>query len=208
MADLLDTLTVGKGHDPRDFVVFSYGGAGGAHCHAYGAELGVRSVIVPSTATVHSAFGAVMSDLHLATELSDSFMSPSWEAAPDVLDGVRMAANFDRLEKQVADQLLESGATADRIVLQRFAEVKFRMQAKSLSVPVPAGDLDRDAIEAVLASFLRLFVETYGEEAVFLGAGVEIPSVRVQGRGELTKPAITSVVSGGSAVEHRDPEPR
>lgn len=58
MADLLDTLTVGHGHDPRDFVVMAYGGAGGSHCHRFGAELGAQSIIVPATATVHSAYGA------------------------------------------------------------------------------------------------------------------------------------------------------
>lgn len=203
MADLLDTLTVGRGHDPRDFVIFAYGGAGGTHCHRYGAELGVESVIVPSTATVHSAFGAVMSDLHISTELSDSMLSASWEDAPDVLDVARLLDNFVRLEDEATEQLLESGAAKSGIEVQRFAEVKFRMQAKSLSVPVPEGQLDRDALAQVLGRFLAMFEETYGSEAVFLGAGVEIPSVRVQARGELTKPAITSVVGGGSARDHQ-----
>ncbi|MEP9383285.1 hydantoinase/oxoprolinase family protein [Nocardioides sp. KR10-350] len=208
MADLLDTLTVGKGHDPRDFVVFAYGGAGGAHCHRYGAELGVQSVIVPSTATVHSAFGAVMSDLHVATELSDPMHSPSWEQAPEVLDAARLSANFERLEEQAREQLVESGAAPDRVFVHRFAEIRFRMQAKSLSVPVPDGRLTPESMATLLADFLALFEETYGPEAVFLGAGVEIPSVRVQARGELTKPQITSVVSGGSALEGRLPESR
>lgn len=203
MVDLLDTLSVGKGHDPRDFVVFAYGGAGGTHCHSYDAELGVQAVIVPATATVHSAFGAVMSDLHVASELSDSMHSASWEAAADILDPARMNANLTRLEAQVTAQLLDSGAREDRIYVQRFAEVKFRMQAKSLSVPIPDGALTRDAIAELLESFLELFVAAYGTEAVFLGAGVEIPSLRVQARGELDKPAIKQVVGGGSALTDR-----
>ena len=208
MADLLDTLTVGKGHDPRDFVIYSYGGAGGAHCHAYGAELDVQSIVIPSTATVHSAFGAAMSDLHVATELSDSMHSASWDAAPDVLDAARLTENFRRLEEQVAAQLLDSGAPEDGIHLHRFAEVKFRMQAKSLSVAVPEGELTRESVEELLNSFLQQFEDTYGSEAVFTDAGVEIPSVRIQGRGELSKPAIASVVSGGSQVAEHEPQPR
>lgn len=200
MADLLDTLTVGKGHDPRDFVVFAYGGAGGAHCHRFGADLGAQSVIVPATATVHSAFGAVMSDLHFAAELSDSMHSASWEAAPDLIDPARVNANLARLADQATHQLLSSGARPERITLHRFAEVKFRMQAKSLSVPLPDGDLTRDGLAEVLQVFLRLFEDTYGSEAVFLGAGVEIPSLRVQARGELDKPAITRVIDGGATV--------
>ncbi len=208
MADLLDTLTVGQGHDPRDFVVFAYGGAGGTHCHRFGADLGVQSVIVPATATVHSAFGAVMSDLHIATELSDPMHSADWDAAPDVLDAGRLTENLRRLEAELTAQLRDSGAAAERIHLHRFAEVKFRMQAKSLSVPVPAGELTRASIVELLHSFLTQFEDTYGTEAVFLGAGVEIASVRVQARGELTKPVITRVVSGGSVRAHRLPEAR
>jgi N-methylhydantoinase A len=208
MADLLDTLTVGKGHDPRDFVVFAYGGAGGAHCHRFGSELGAQAVIVPATATVHSAFGAVMSDLHVAAELSDPLHAVSWDDAADLLDADRIAANLARLEEQATAELIASGARPDRITLHRIAEVKFRMQAKSLSVPIPPGAITRETIAGVLADFYAQFVETYGSEAAFTGAGVELPSVRVQGLGQLEKPAVQTVVSGGSAVSERMPTSR
>lgn len=208
MADLLDTLTVGKGHDPRDFVVFAYGGAGGAHCHRFGADLGTQSVIVPATATVHSAFGAVMSDLHISAELSDSMHSASWDAAPELLDVERINRNLYKLQEQVTQKLLASGARPEQIQLHRFAEVKFRMQAKSLSVPLPDGGLTRASIAEVLQTFLALFEDYYGSEAVFLGAGVEIASLRVQSRGQLAKPTITHVVGGGSASHARLPGSR
>jgi len=202
MADLLDTLTVGQGHDPRDFVVFAYGGAGGAHCHRFGVELGAQSVIVPATATVHSAFGAVMSDLHITAELSDPMHSASWEGVVDAIDPERLNRNFVRLEEQATRDLLSSGAQQSRISLHRFADIRFRMQAKSLSVPVPGGRLDSVAIPRLMESFRSQFAEVYGEEAVFVEAGVEITSLRVMGRGELDKPPITSVVSGNRGSDH------
>jgi N-methylhydantoinase A len=64
MADLLRNLTLEKGYDPRDFVLYAYGGAGPTHCARYGSELNVKAIIVPATATVHSAYGAVASDIH------------------------------------------------------------------------------------------------------------------------------------------------
>jgi len=208
MADLLDTLTVGKGHDPRDFVVYAYGGAGGAHCHGFGHELGVQSVVVPSTATVHSAFGAVMSDLHVAAELSDPLAAPVWGDAAETLPAARIAENLARLEGQVRKQLLDSGAEPHRIHVQRYAEVRFRMQSKSLPVSLPPGELTAADMQRLLDTFLKQFEETYGPEAVFTGAGVEIPSVRVQAKGELKKPAISTVISGGSALEVERPATR
>lgn len=208
MADLLDILTVGKGHDPRDFVVFAYGGAGGTHCHRFGSELGVRAVVVPATATVHSAFGAVMSDLHIAIEQSDPQHAIVWETAADTFDAERLEAGFSRLEEQAIAALLDSGSARDQIELQRFASVKFRMQAKTLSVPMGAGPVDRAAIEQVLADFLQLFADTYGTEAVFTEAGVEISSLRVQATGQLATPQITQVVSGGASDDDALPEAR
>jgi N-methylhydantoinase A len=208
MADLLDTLTVGKGHDPRDFVVFAYGGAGGTHCHRFGSELGVQAVIVPATATVHSAFGAVMSDLHITVEQSDPMHAADWNTAADTLDSDRIEANFRALEQEATQALLDSGAAGDRITLARFAEVKFRMQAKSLAVPVPEGPVSPASLAELLAGFRRQFAATYGEEAVFTDAGVELPSVRVQATGELSKPPISQVVSGGASDEGTLPPAR
>ena len=54
MADTLREVTIGRGHDPRDFVLFAYGGAGPAHCSAIGAELGVPRIVVPGDQ--HGAF--------------------------------------------------------------------------------------------------------------------------------------------------------
>ena len=202
MADLLDTLTVGQGHDPRDFVVFAYGGAGGSHCHQFGAELGVQSIIVPATATVHSAFGAAMSDLHTSAEISDPMHSTTWHGAVDAFDPERFNRHFAELEGEVGKELLEGGAAPERISIARFAEVRFRMQNKTLSVPVQPGRVDSDAIARLLTAFERQFVELYGSEALFLGAGVEIVSLRVQAKGALDKPRVTRVVSAGAGQGH------
>jgi N-methylhydantoinase A len=200
MADLLDTLTVGQGHDPRDFHIFAYGGAGGSHCHQFGSELGVRSVIVPATATVHSAFGAAMSDLHVTAEFSDPMHSADWANAAGNFSASRIDGNFQRLERQVEEELLSGGAHAGRISFQRFVDVKFRMQNKSLSAPMEPGDTSTASVQRMLDGFVRQFAELYGEESVFLGAGVELTSFRVQGKGELDKPRITKVVSANAQL--------
>src|SRR5665213_4201213 len=60
MADLIRKMTVGKGLDPRDFVLFAFGGAGPLHAGVFARELGVQKVIVPQggTASTWCAFGA------------------------------------------------------------------------------------------------------------------------------------------------------
>ncbi|NKC23257.1 hypothetical protein HED50_21020 [Ochrobactrum oryzae] len=68
MADTLREVTIGRGSDPRDFVIFAYGGAGPVHCAGYGAELGVPKMVVPVTSMAHSAYGALAADLQFSTE--------------------------------------------------------------------------------------------------------------------------------------------
>ena len=65
MADIIRKMTVEKGYDPRDFVLFAFGGAGPVHAGVFGAELGVQKVIVPlrEIASTWCAFGAASADI-------------------------------------------------------------------------------------------------------------------------------------------------
>ncbi|HLC27390.1 MAG TPA: hydantoinase/oxoprolinase family protein, partial [bacterium] len=63
MSDLIRKVTVESGYDPREFILFAYGGAAPAHCALYGSALGVGEVVVPETAAVFSALGAALSDI-------------------------------------------------------------------------------------------------------------------------------------------------
>jgi N-methylhydantoinase A len=99
MADLLRNLTLEKGYDPRDFVLYAYGGAGPTHCASYGSELGIKAIVVPTTATVHSAYGAAASDIHYSHTLSDLMRTPPFfDHASKFLDAARITTNFDNLE--------------------------------------------------------------------------------------------------------------
>ncbi len=76
------------------------------------------------------------------------------------------------------------------------------MQSKSLSIPVEAGALDTASIIRIMDTFANQFVELYGSEALFLGAGVEIVSLRVQAKGKLDKPRVQHVVSADAGACH------
>src|SRR5690606_38188722 len=57
MADLVRKTTIERGYDPRRFVLFAYGGAGPLHAAGYARGLGIDEIIIPSAATVYSAYG-------------------------------------------------------------------------------------------------------------------------------------------------------
>ncbi len=106
--DLLRKTVVEAGHDPREFVLYAFGGAGPAHCADYAAEVGVAEVVVPlgPVASAFSAFGLASSDIALAAELSDP--------TPIPFDPARAERNFAELEDQVRDGLDRQGVEFGR----------------------------------------------------------------------------------------------
>ena len=78
MSDLIRKMTIERGYDPRDFVVYGYGGAGPLHGGAFGRELGVKEVIFPlgNISSAFSALGLAVSDLTTVTQLSDLTLAP------------------------------------------------------------------------------------------------------------------------------------
>ena len=62
MLHALRLVSVERGHDPRDFVLVAFGGAGPLHACALAEELEMRTVLVPDGAGVLSALGLVASD--------------------------------------------------------------------------------------------------------------------------------------------------
>jgi len=109
--DLLRKAVVEAGHDPREFILYAFGGAGPAHCAGYAAEVGVRNVVVPlgQVASAFSAFGLAASNVVLAAELSDPSAVP--------LEPGRVERNLLRLETQVLEALERQGLKFAEIVI-------------------------------------------------------------------------------------------
>ncbi len=184
MAELLRQMTVQRGLDPREFVVYAYGGAGGAHAAAYARELGCQTVVIPlgSIASTWSAFGIQSADILHVYETSELLIAP--------FDVERLNRIFCQLESRAREQLREDQIPDDRIELQRFVEMKFRLQIHRIEIPVPGGTLtDRD-MEALEATFVQTYEALYGQGSAFTEAGMEIGVVRVMARGKMDIPPI------------------
>ena len=63
MAGALRMVSLARGHDPRDFVLFAFGGAGPLHAAALAIELGIPRVLVPARPGITNAFGCLVADL-------------------------------------------------------------------------------------------------------------------------------------------------
>ncbi len=192
MADTLREMTIGRGHDPRDFVLFACGGAGPAHCTSYGAELGVSKIIIPATSMAHSAFGALAADIHQTAERSFLLRGGGGEHDPwDGIDFKVVAGLFKELEKQCLEKLRLSGIKKNVAELQRSVDMRYRRQTHELIVPVPGKKITAKTIRTVAEDFEKTYESVYGQGAGFRAAGIELVTFRVAGIGRTTKPRIT-----------------
>jgi N-methylhydantoinase A len=199
-ADLIRRISIQRGHDPRDFVVFAYGGAGPAHAAAYAHHLESPRIVVPFTAPVHCAMGAVCADVVRETGLSDPMRFP--------VDAARVNANLERLETRARADLQADGFAEEAIVIRRYLELKFRRQVHVVRIPVPDGPLDAETLEELQDAFELAYERRYGRGAGFRAAGIEIVSFVVEGTGLVPKPRLrtmrrTAKLAADALIEQR-----
>jgi N-methylhydantoinase A len=177
--DLLRKAVVEAGHDPRDFVLYAFGGAGPAHCAAYAAEVGVREVVVPlgPVASAFSAYGLAASDIVLAAELSDPSAFP--------MDPVRVEKNFAHLEAQVREALDRQGVRFGQVELAREVDMRYSMQLAELATPVSDGPIDAAELNAAAARFEQQYADLFGAGSGFREAGIQAITYRVRATGVL-----------------------
>ncbi|MGK2939122.1 MAG: hydantoinase/oxoprolinase family protein [Solirubrobacteraceae bacterium] len=194
MYDLLHRTTVQRGLDPRGFDLYSFGGTAGMHVARYAEQLGVNRVVIPYSASVHSAFGLITSDIVHEDQITRPMRMP---VEADLLKEI-----FDDLERRVLRQLAEEGfAGPDAVRLRRSIDMRYRRQVHILTVPVEQdGAIDDAALQDTLGLFERLYEQKYGEESAYREAGVELVTFRVRGSGKSYKPELlTSDLAGADA---------
>ena len=184
MSDLIRRATVERGYDPRDFTLFAFGGAGPVHAGRYAAELGIRQVVVPLTASVHSATGLVSSDIVYQYGKSDRLLVPA--------DRDRVNRDFDELVRRARADLAAAGFEGDGIRIERSLDMRYRYQVHELNVGMPEGGapLSEQELDGVYERFDDLYERTYGRGSGYREAGKEIMNFRLTATGALDKPRL------------------
>lgn len=200
MADLMRQMTVQRGLDPRDFVVYAYGGGGPVHAVSYSRELGCKTIVIPlgSVAATWSALGIQSADLLHVYEKAELLIAPF---APG-----RMNDIFTDLEEKGRTQLREDGISDADMRFLRTVDMKFRLQIHRVEVPVSAGTLQLQDSEQLMQAFADKYDALYGKGSAFRDAGMEIGVFRVAAIGTIRRPTLSqqAVLGGETTVTHRD----
>src|SRR5262245_16206354 len=140
MAEVLKIVSLQRGHDPRDFVLAAFGGAGPLHATALADELGIAEVICPPIPGAFSALGLI------GTDLKRDYVRTLYTTTATA-DPAAVEAAFAALEAEGDAMLARAGVAPARRRFERSVDARYARQSYELGVPVPPRAVDAAAIK-------------------------------------------------------------
>ena len=167
MAQALRVISVQKGHDPRDFRLCCFGGAGGLHICALADSLGMSRALVPRHAGVLSALGMLLAPV-------ERNLSHSHQQLLENCDDDEILTVLQTLEQQAKQELSAEQADTRESVTEYRADVRYHGQSASLNLPWQGK-------VKTASDFHELHKNRYGHR---LNARPELVNLRIQVRSQ------------------------
>lgn len=159
MAGALRLVSLARGHDPRDFALFAFGGAGPLHSVALAKELGIPKVLVPMRPGITNAVGCVVADVR--HDYVNSINVPLAQAEMDQVDEI-FAAQID-----AGKTIIESeGVEIEELIIVHDVDMQFQGQTHILNFLVNDTKLTRESLQTAF------------EKAYWNRFEVELPEIR------------------------------
>ena len=190
IAQAIRFVSVERGLDPAAFTLVAFGGAGPVHAAEVARELGM-TVLVPPAPGVMCAMGVLTKDMQI--DLSQTLLARgrSEDIAP------RAAALFADLEQRAARTFGDAGIDAGGWVIERSVDARYAGQSFELEVPVVAGPVHADTLDAVRRDFDAHHRRRYGYDRP--GSDIEFVTFRLRAGIPVPKPAFCAEAPGPGA---------
>ncbi|TGP51774.1 hydantoinase/oxoprolinase family protein [bacterium M00.F.Ca.ET.230.01.1.1] len=159
MAGAIRMVSVSRGHDPRDFALFAFGGAGPLHATALARELGLPRVLVPARPGITNALGCVVADMR--HDFVNTINIPV-----GALDEAPLREVLERHRNEGEALIAKEAVKPDAIRVTHSADMQFVGQTHIINVPLPSSSVSRETLQ-------QLF-----EKAYFARFKVELPEIR------------------------------
>lgn len=175
-------ISIEKGHDPRDFSLMAFGGAGPLHAVDIANELGCKKVIIPPSPGIACAIGMLMADVR-----HDYVKTYSTTLSDISLDSVNNI--LEELTEQAVEELEKEGFSKNNMELQASLDLRYVRQAYEINIPISDNlVLTEESLKLAVKMFHENHEKIYGfnREAEEL----ELVNIRLIGLGkikELTK---------------------
>jgi N-methylhydantoinase A len=177
MAEALKIVSLQRGHDPREFVLAAFGGAGPLHAAALADELGMAEILCPPIPGAFSALGLI------GTELKRDYVRTVYTTTAKA-DPAAIEAAFAALEDQGAAMLDRARIPPDRRRFVRAVDARYERQSYELTIPLSRPVFDHHSPSEVAEGFHQRHRLTYGHDN--RAEPVQLVSIRLTAVGEIT----------------------
>jgi N-methylhydantoinase A len=174
MIRAIKLVSVERGHDPHDFALIAFGGAGPLHAARLAEELEIPVVIIPLYPGNTSALGLVLADVR------HDFVATRIQSL-DAVSSQTAEATFGELEKQAQLQLTREGIPRERWRLARSCDLRYFGQAYELNIPVEGVFQTPGDVKRIGTVFHATHRRTYGH--AMEGDPIDVVNYRVSAIG-------------------------
>ena len=181
MAGALRLVSVQRGHDPRDFALVAYGGAGPLHANALAKLMGSFPVIVPPAPGLLCAIGDLVADFR--DEFAQTYIRLVSAAAGDEVAGI-----LDGLGEQAKAWLVDEGIAEDAQRIAYTADMRYHRQGYEIPVALDPGEVRGNGLGDLEERFNQLHEQLYGFRMP--GTASEMVNLRAVGYGAVPKPEL------------------
>jgi N-methylhydantoinase A len=177
MAGALRVISVQRGHDPREFALVAFGGAGPLHANAVAELMGSFPVIVPPSPGLLCALGDLVADFR--NEFARTLIRLTAEATAEEVDAI-----LAELEGRAREWMDAQGIDAGRQTVAFTADMRYHGQGYEIPVPMERGELG----ETLEERFNGLHEQLYGFRMPHTAS--EIVNLRAVGTGVRPNPEL------------------
>lgn len=192
MAEALRIVSVERGHDPREFGMIAFGGAGPLHAAALAEELEMPELIIPPIPGGFSALGLVGTDVRRD-------YARTLYASLATLDPASAESVWNEMEEDARAMLAQTGIAEADWAFQRSAGLRYARQAYDLTVPAQNGPVTAARFERLAGDFHALHQQTYGHHN--LAEPVHLTTLRLTAIGRLPRLELRQKADGSGDSE-------
>jgi N-methylhydantoinase A len=190
MVNALRLVSVQRGHDPRDFMLVAFGGAGPAHAVRLAEQAGIPRVLIPLGPGTASALGLLVTDVRM--EGSATLIVRATEIELSLI-----SSEFDRLQAAGREAHRVATSASGDPIFERAVEMRYWGQSFELSIPAPASSVINDAwMNELTESFHKAHETAYGFRAN--DEPVELVNLRLTTIGKIARPEMRKLDNTGS----------
>jgi N-methylhydantoinase A len=189
MARAIRVISVQRGHDPRDYTLVAFGGAGPLHAARLARELDIARVLVPRSPGILCAMGLLLTDLR-----ADFAATRLLPLVPHVVGDIEAA--FATLDARAAAWFAHEHIGADARRTVRTADMRYAGQNYELAVPLPAGPITARTLDELAQGFAEAHRRMYGFVAE--DEPVQLVTFRVEATGRVAKATLEQAAMSGA----------